>query len=380
VRREGGETVPSDQVVIYVLGGAVAVLLLLVVTLAYLAGRRSRLAGEKGALVALPPGAEALAPAFTELRGQIAQVHEKVQTLSTEVQADAARRGLEDQAWQMIHQIARAVTALDQVPGVQQALQDKVADALQKLSLINEIQERRHKSEDQAFAALQRLSAVLLGSATAGAAGERVVQDALAHLPPQWKVTDHAVAGSRVEFAIRLPDGLTLPVDSKVVAQAQLDAHAQTSDADERRRIERSIGADVLRRTGEIRQYVDERTPGFAIAAIPDAAYALCGDILADAYQKNRALIVPYSLLGPFILMVYEQHRRASVDFKSAEVAQVLADLETHLTTAQAELNGRLSEGITRLTNARAALQGELAAASQKIARLRAAAGDAQQQ
>lgn len=361
---------PSDQVVVYALGGGVAILLLLVVVLAYLAGRRARPAGEKGALVALPPGAAALAPAFGELRGQLAQVQERVQALDS---ASAARRGTEDQVWEAIRRIETAVASLGQLPAAQQSLQIQVADALQTLSLINEIQQRRHKSEDQAFSALQRLSAVLLGSATAGAAGERLVQDALAHLPAQWKVMDHAVAGSRVEFAIRLPDGLTLPVDSKVIAQAQLDAHAQTGDADERRRIERGISADVLRRTGEIRQYVDERTPGFAIAAIPDAAYALCGDILADAYQRNRALIVPYSLLGPFILMVYEQHRRAGVDFKSAEVAQVLADLETHLAAAQGELNGRLSEGITRMTNARAALQGELAAASQKIARLRAA-------
>ncbi|HEU5441303.1 MAG TPA: DNA recombination protein RmuC [Ktedonobacterales bacterium] len=367
---------PSDQVVIYVLGGAVAVLLLLVVTLAYLAGRRSRPVGEKGALVALPPGAEALAPAFTELRGHLAQVQERVQALDT---ASAARRGTEDQVWEAIRRIETAVASLGQLPAAQQSLQIQVADALQTLSLINEIQERRHKSEDQAFSALQRLSAVLLGSATAGAAGERVVQEALANLPPQWKVTNHAVGGSRVEFAIRLPDNLLLPIDSKVVAQSKLDTLAQAVEG-EHERLANEIVQDVQRRAAEIRQYVDERTPGFAIAAIPDAAYALSGRILADAYQKNRALIVPYSLLGPFILMVYEQHRRASVDFKSAEVAQVLANLETHLATAQSELNGRLSEGITRLTNARAALQGELAAASQKIARLRAAASDGAQE
>jgi len=365
--------VPSDQLVVYAIGAA-TVFLLLVVTLAYVAGRRSHASGARGAVAAQPPGTEAMAPAFGELHGQLAQVRERVQALDA---ASTARRGTEDQVWEAIRRVDTAVHALGQLPAAQQALQSQVADALQTLSLINEIQARQQKSEEQAFGALQRLSAVMLGSATAGAAGERVVRDALASLPAQWKVTDHTVAGNRVEFAIRLPDSLLLPVDSKVVAQADLDAHAQTSDAAQRRRIERNISAEVLRRAGEIRQYVDERSPGFAIVAIPDAAYALCGDILADAYQKHRALIVPYSLLGPFILMVYEQHRRTAIDLKSAHVAQMLAELEIHLVAAQDELNGRLSDGLTRLTNARTALQGELAAASQTIAQLRSASGEA---
>lgn len=361
---------PSDQIAVYALGGAVVVLLVVV---AFLLGRRSRRAAKDAAL-ALPPGAEALAPAFAELRGQLAQVHEKVHALDTEVQADAARRGLEDQAWHAIQQVAQAVATLDQVPGVQQHLQTQVADALQRISLINELQRMQQEREAEAFSGLQRLTAVLLGSATSGASGERVTREMLSHLPAQWLVTNHAVGGKRVEFAIRLPDNLLLPVDSKVVAQARLDLLAQAAEGD-RERLAAEIVRDVESRVAEVRQYVDERTPGFAIAAIPDAAYALCGSILADAYHKYHALLVPYSLLGPFILMVHAQHHPKGANLDDAYVAQLLTAVEAHLVTAQNELNGRLSEGITRLTNARAALQGELAAASQKIAQLRAVRG-----
>jgi hypothetical protein len=358
----------EQQVLLYALGGIVVILLVLV---AFLLGRRSRVtAPEK---LALPPGAEALAPAFAELRGQIAQVQERVQTLGASAQVEASRRGLEEQAWQAIQRVETAIATLGQVPDVQQRLQSQVADALQTLTLINGMQERRLAQENEAHTALQRLSAVLLGSATAGATGERVVQEALAHLPPQWIVTNHQVGGKRVEFAIKLPDNLYLPVDSKVVAQSKLDALTRATDERERERISGGIVAEVEGRVAEVRQYVDERTPGFALAAIPDAAYSLCGAILPDAFQKHHALIIPYSLLGPFILMVYEQHRRTAGDMDSVLLARAIAATEAHLERAQAELNGRLSDALTRLTNGRDALRAELAAAAQALAQARAA-------
>lgn len=365
---------PTEQLALYALGGAVLLVVVLLVMVAFLLGRRGRPAAKAGAL-ALPPGAEALAPAFAELRGQLAQMQEKVQALGAAAQTDAARYGLEDQAWQAIQQVATAVAALDQVPGVQQRLQSQVADALQSLTLINEIQQRRLAQDDEARSALQRLSAVLLGSATAGAAGERVVQEMLSHLPAQWVVTNHAVGGRRVEFAIKLPDGLILPLDSKVVAKEELADLDAEADPKKREQLERAVRAAVLHAASDVRQYVDERTPGFGVAAVADAAYRLCGPILARAYQEHRALVVPYSLLGPFVLMVYEQHRHAAVDLDGARIAQLTAEIETHLEQAQQALNRSFSGAITQLSNASAGMGRELAAATQALAHLRSAGG-----
>ncbi len=358
---------PPEQIATYALGGAVVALLVLI---AFLLGRRARPTA-KDAIVALPPGAEALAPAFAELRGQLAQVQEKVQALDAAAQTDAARYGPEDQAWQAIQQVAQAVAALDQVPGVQQRLQGQVADALQRISLIHEVQRMQQSREAEAFTALQRLTAVLLGSATSGASGERVVREMLSHLPVQWVVTNHAVGGRRVEFAIKLPDNLFLPVDSKVVAKEELAGLDAEADPKKREQLERAVRAAVLQAAADVHQYVDERTPGFALAAVPDAAYALCGAILADAFQRHRALIVPYSLLGPFVLMVYEQHRHAGMNLDGARVARLAADLEGHLEQAQQALNRSFAGAITQLSNASAGLGRELAAAAQALAQLR---------
>ncbi|WIG57961.1 MAG: hypothetical protein OJF49_000706 [Ktedonobacterales bacterium] len=364
-----------------VIAGLAGILVLLV---GYLVGSRGRgRTGEKaGPVQGIGSGGDgslaALAPALGELRGelrgQFGELHEKVRLLQTAVAADEARRGPEDAAWEAIQRVEHTLAKLDQLPYAQQELREQVTGALRDLAAIKELQteaRQRFRREDDAYTSLQRLAATLLGSATSGATGERLVQEALAGLPPQWVITNHAVGGKRVEFAIRLPDGLVLPVDSKVVAQGRLETLGGAEDAGERESLEKAIRTEVMQRAGEVRQYVDERTPGFTVMALPDAAYTLCGAILPRAFQEHRALIVPYSLLGPFILMVYEQHLRAGMDLDSARIARIVADIENRLSRAQQELNGRISAAITSLSRGRDVLQTELADVAQALALLR---------
>jgi hypothetical protein len=96
---------------------------------------------------------------------------------------------------------------------------------------------------------------------------------------------------------------------------------------------------------------------------------------LSKAYQDERTLIVPYSLLAPFVLMVFEQHRRGGkLDPQDARFTRLLADAEEHMDQAVEVLNGHLSGGLTQLTNARSALARELTEARQALATLRLAA------
>jgi DNA recombination protein RmuC len=303
--------------------GALVVLLALVAV--YLAGsRRGRAAASPQPTapqppIALPSGAEALAPVFQTLQGQLSEVAGKLDQLRVSAAAEEARR-----------------------PQV-----------------------------DQAYASLQQLTAKLLGSANAGATGERIVEEALSVLPPQWLITDHRVANKPVEFAVRLPDGLVLPIDSKVVAQSDLVALDGAQNG-QREKLEARIRTDVLRRVGEVRQYVDGRTPGFAVAAIPDAAYRLSAAVLPRAYQEFQVIIVPYSLLLPFTLTVFELHRRSAVNLDAANQAKLLAEAETHLKRALQELNGRIGRAFVELTNGRDTLSQELGDASRALDLIRA--------
>lgn len=343
------------------LWAGVAVLAALVVLLAgYALGSRGRGRAGKGGALALPPGAEGLAPAFGELRTQLGEVRGQIEDLRRVGAAADERRRQEDQAWDRLTRVESAI------PGIQQALQSQIAEALRDLSAIKEVQnaeKQRWTTEDDAFKALQRLTAVMLGSATSGAAAERVVEEALSTLPPQWRITNHSVNGKTVEFAIRLPDGMILPIDSKLVAQTDLTDLQSAQDNRQREHLKRSIQKKVLDKAAEVQRYIDARSVGFAIAAIPDAAYGLSGPVLPEAYQKHRALLVPYSLLAPFVLMIYEQHQHGG-DLDAARLARLVNETQRHLGEAAEILNSHLSGAVTTLTNARDRLSRELAAAA----------------
>lgn len=349
----------TDQIVVVALAGVV-VLLLGAVTGALMRGR-----GGKRFPVQLPAGAEGLAPAFAELRAQLGELRGQLEDVRRAGAAAEARRGQEDAAFGAIARLEQSLTKLDAVPTLQQSLQEQVGSALRDLASLRELQAAtaaRWTREDDAFASLQRLSAILGGSSSSGAAGERIVREVLDSLPPQWRITQHVVAGKPVEFAVKLPDGLILPIDSKVVGQADLDELQAEQDAERRKRKEKDIRDQVLQKAGEIRKYIDDRSVGFGIIAVPDPAYDVSGPILSKAYQEQHAIVVPYRLLAPFVLMVYEQHRHTGA-YDDARVGRLLLDAQTHLERAAQVLNGTVSTALAQLTNGRDRLNGELAAA-----------------
>ncbi len=340
----------NQQIVIGVLGGAVVVLL---VAVGFLLGSRGRI--QAPGKLELPPGLEALRPTLEPLQAQLVEVRQSVAELRNAAARQEGRLGQEDQAWQAIQQVQTSLAELQRA-------------AVR--------QEGRLGQEEAAYGMLQRLSAVLLGSATSGAAGERMVAELLGELPPEWLVNDHKVANKPVEFAVQLPDGLILPIDSKVVAKTELQALDDAREPAQREPLERAIRATVLEHAKAVHQYLDGRSPGFGIITVPDAAYRLCGSVRVDAYQKHRALLVPYSLLAPFVLMVYEQHRRSGVDLESARVAHLLADAETHLERAVQVLNGHLGDALTRLANGRDSLSHELGELARAVSLLRQSANE----
>ena len=85
-------------------------------------------------------------------------------------------------------------------------------------------EEERRGSEAEGREVIRRLSTVLAGGASKGRAGENVLREHLAQLPPGMLVTDFRVGGKVVEFGLLLPDGRRLPIDSKWTAVAELEA------------------------------------------------------------------------------------------------------------------------------------------------------------
>src|SRR5207248_5150261 len=85
----------------------------------------------------------------------------------------------------------------------------------------------RQQVDDDALKSLRRLESIIAGSSTRGAAGENILEEAIRHLPADMLQRNAWVGGKVVEFAIRLPGGKLLPIDSKWAATPGLEALAE---------------------------------------------------------------------------------------------------------------------------------------------------------
>src|SRR2546423_8741549 len=93
----------------------------------------------------------------------------------------------------------------------------------------------RERVDDESRQSLRKLEAVIAGSSTRGVAGENILEEALRHLPPDMVVRNHHVRGKVVEFAIRMPGGKVMPVDSKWPSSSALAGLADPELSAERR-------------------------------------------------------------------------------------------------------------------------------------------------
>jgi DNA recombination protein RmuC len=179
-------------------------------------------------------------------------------------------------------------------------------------------------------------------------------------------VTDLRVNGKVVEFALELPDGRRLPIDSKWTAAAALEALEAADDPAEREARIREIERAVALRAREVAQYVDPAiTAPVAVAAVPDAAYAVLRRAHADAFAR-RVVIVPYSTAMPVVLFLSSLvHRFGEADGARAALAEVASALGAMEVT----LENKLMKAAAMLANGADELRSNLGRARASVAR-----------
>ena len=260
--------------------------------------------------------------------------------------------------------------ALVGLSGAAQDLQGRLAQAQRSLAEVKALAQARGSQLDRATDSLRRLEMVVAGSGSRGAAGENVLARAFAQLPPDLLETNAAFGGRVVEYALRLPGGRLLPIDSKWTGVADLERLETTDDPEERRRLRDHVAREVRLRVREMAKYLDpDRTLALAVLAVPDAVHAEAPEAHAEGWREG-VLVVPYSLALPFVLTLY----RLTVRFASApgaeEVAARLARLPELLQRMNEEVEGRLSRSLVQAANARDALRGDVAEACRTAGRL----------
>jgi hypothetical protein len=226
-------------------------------------------------------------------------------------------------------------------------------------------EDERRVREGQSWDTLHRVAAVLSGGQRTGRAGENVLREALAHLPPSMIDTEFRVNGQVVEFALVLPDGRRLPIDSKWTADAELRALAETEDPAERDRLALVVERTVARRAREVAQYRSPSvTAPYSIAAVPDAAYRVLRRAHGEAFRQG-VIVVPYSMALPVALFVHGLAGRLG---GAGEVETCLAELSTILDGMVTTLENRVERAGVMLANGAQELRGQLGRARTTIA------------
>jgi DNA recombination protein RmuC len=226
------------------------------------------------------------------------------------------------------------------------AIRERLAEVLTMLRSRQEVEGRTAES-------IRHLEMVIAGTQSKGAAGENIIDAVFAQLPPDWQVRNFRVANKVVEFGLRLPNNLILPIDSKWPATNLTERFLECDQQDERRRIKVEIERAVLNKAREVRRYLDPNvTVDFGIAAVPDAVFDLCSSVQCEALQMN-VVLVGYSMFVPYLLLVFQMALKTSHDIDLEKLAAYLRDVEASVAQLQEEVDGRLARAITMLTNSR---------------------------
>ena len=190
----------------------------------------------------------------------------------------------------------------------------------------------RNQIEDETRLGIQRLERVLIGSAARGAAGENIVEQSLRNLPDELVERDFWVNGKVVEFALRLPDGKKLAIDSKWSSLGILESlNAPGLDPAEAVRLTNQLEKEVERKVREVAQYLDHSTTAaFAIAAVPDAVYAVCRKVFALAQGRN-VVIVSYSMTLPYLLSLYQMYLQFGRNLDTGNLEAALLEIDRYL-------------------------------------------------
>jgi DNA recombination protein RmuC len=211
----------------------------------------------------------------------------------------------------------------------------------------------RQQVDDEALRSLRRLESVIAGSSTRGAAGENILEEAIRHLPADMLQRNAWVGGKVVEFAIRLPGGKLLPIDSKWTATPGLEALAEPDlEPPRRAQLVAQVEKEVERRIREVSQYIDPScTTPWALAAIPDAAYSICRSAFAEAHRRH-VIIVGYSMALPYVLALYQLYMQFARTVDMENLQACLMDVDRQLDALEGVLENRIQRAVVMLGNA----------------------------
>ena len=375
--------------------------LLLSLGMALLALFRRRRPGEDLAqtvLAGLQTSLGELGTRVGQLSGEVQALARTQETVRTEVvqtreQGQAAVQQTAEALTQRIHQTQQALTSVTELAhrtvrtqellaqhlgqvqesltgnltAGQQGLRTEIAQTRELVAQIQAADQVREKHEREAWDVLKRLETVLAGTKSRGMAGENILATILAQLPPELREMNLTINNKPVEFALRLPHGRLLPIDSKWPALSQLERLQETEDPAVRKALADEIQSEVKKKVREVVKYLDpDRTIQLAVLAVPDAVFDLCLEAHVEAF-KQGVVIISYTQAIPYLLSLLQVVLRFGTEIDTARLSQALRTIADALEKMDGEVDGRLSRAITQLQNSREDLKAHLSRARQGV-------------
>ena len=327
----------NSEPLVFVLVVLAGLLLLAVLTAGYLLWRL------RAAPSSRDPALQELLRSLGELGGLRSQVETIANTQSATQTALA--------------QVQTALVALQgrvdqKTAAVQTELTRPLQELQRDLASLQSALEARKRQEEQAQDILRKIEAVIVGASSRGAAGEHVLAETFAQFPPEMVDRQFRVNGRAVEYALILPSGKRIPIDSKWPARDLLEEFSGETDPERRAQLADRIEKEVLKKVAEVTKYIDPgTTTDFGVAAVPDAVYFACGSALSQAAQQ-RVRLIPYSLTAHYLLDHYNLQLRyaRSVDIENLEHS--LSQVEANLVVIDRELENSVERGAKMVSNA----------------------------
>jgi DNA recombination protein RmuC len=283
----------------------------------------------------------------TDVRGLTERI------LSVEQNQSVVNQGvgaLTTDALSAITELKTMTTNLSEATGT---IRSELSNAKNDLTELQTHVKTELEAERQIAESVRRLEMIIAGTQTKGLAGENVLEVVFAKLPTEWQVRDFRIGGKSVEFALRLPNNLIMPIDSKWAATNLLEQFINTDDLQEQQKLKKAIEDAVIQKAKEVRKYIDPSiTVNFGVAVIPDAVYDLCMGVQSEIFQLNVVLI-SYSMFIPYLLLVFQMTLKNSQSIDLQKLDAYLQTAQECLKSLQDELDGRFSRAITMMNNSR---------------------------
>jgi DNA recombination protein RmuC len=330
--------------------------------LAWVLARQAEPLSGGGELAVLAARMEGVPQALVATREQLAALHERVG--SVEANAGAMREGMH----RLDAGLLQTGTLASGIREATETIRHEIARAQEGLGALQATARSREEMEAVTARSVRRLEAVIAGTSAKGAAGENICELVFAQLPAEWQERDFRIANRTVEFALRLPNKLVVPIDSKWPATPLLEQFLASEDPAEQQRLKLQIQQAVVAKAKEVRKYLDPGlTTDFGVAVVPDAVYELSGGALAEVMQLD-VMLVSQSMFVPSLMLMFQSAVRGSREIDVERLAGYLKAADQGLDALSKEIEGRLSNAIVMLGNSRDSLRMQTARVSSGLA------------